>query len=201
MTANSIYIAIILVMIVIIIAFFAWRSWKKRHGADGFSYTTPATPRVREAVSDLFASLKQMVALGREFECSAERVSAAPQLAVVSDAASIAGARLSACQMIAALDNAEKGLSGAPPTYANYLAIYRGLTSTDVELLNAADAYTNAGYQVHQAIARAQGLVTCSGPAPGGDLADLGNALKAMGSQLRRVVAAVHRLGVALDVE
>ncbi len=186
MATSSIYLGVILLIAIIIIAYFAWRYWKKHRGQDRFSYSTPAAPRVREAAGDLFASLKHMVSLGRSFEGQAARL---------GDATPIAGARLSAAQMVKALDRSEKALSGAPPTYANYLAVYRGLTSTDVALLNAADAYTNAGYQVHQAVTKALA------GAPTGDLAALGNTLLSMGRQMRQVVASVHRLGVALDVE
>jgi len=185
MPSTSIYLGVILVIAMIIIAFFALRHWKKRSGgADRFTYATPATPRIREAVGDLYASLKHMVVLGRSFEDQASR----PAFAGRAD---IQGARRGAAQMVEALDRAEKGLSGAPPTYANYLAVYRGLMSTDRTLLGAADAYINAGHGVHQG-------VVLSGS---GEEAALGNTLLAMGRQLRQVVAGVHRLGVALDVE
>lgn len=182
----------ILLLTVILIAFFAWRYRKTKLSARSrFSYATPATPRVREAVGDLFAGLRRMVALGQDFEDRASRV---------GNAVPVAGARLSAGQMVSIFSRTEKALSGAPPTYANYLAVYRGLTSTDAALLDAADAYTNAGRQVHQAIARSA-LGDAALTPDSGDAAELGNSLIAMGRQVRQVVSTVHRLGVALDVE
>jgi hypothetical protein len=196
MTSPGMYLGVIHVIAIILIAFFAWRYWR-RHRKDGFTYATPAVPRMREAAAALFASLQHMVALGRSFECQAARL---PQAAnalpgYTGDASVVTGARQSAAVMVRALDVSEKRLSGAPPTYANYLAAYRGLTSTDVALLNAADAYTRAGHEVSRSLAQAPA------GAPMGDLASLASTLLAMGRQLRQVVAAVHRLGAALDVE
>jgi hypothetical protein len=73
--------------------------------------------------------------------------------------------------------------------------------STDTALLDAADAYVDAGHRVHQEIARGDLSGDSASDYSAGDLAELGNTLLGMGRQLRRVVAAVHRLGGALDVE
>lgn len=98
-------------------------------------------------------------------------------------------------RMTGALDRAEQVLGGAPPTYANYLGVYRGLASTDRTLLGAAKAYIEIGHDLRQR----------PSPSEPGDLTDpaalLGGTLVSMGTQLRRVVASVHRLGAALDVE
>lgn len=185
MRTNGLYLGVILVILIVVIAYFAWRRWKKGH-KDGFSYSTPATPRVREAIGDLFAGLRRMVALGSQFEARA---------AALPDATRLAGPRQSASVLVDVLNTTQSTLSGAPPTYANYLAIYRGLTSTDQELLSAADAYTTAGYQVNQDIALSQD------GAQSGGYADVANDLIEMGRQLRLLVGRVHRLGVALDVE
>jgi hypothetical protein len=186
MTANSTYLGVILVIVIVIIAFFAWRLWRSHVGRDRFTYSTPSTPRMREAAGCLFANLQHMVTLGRSFEDQASRL---------ADATPVAGARQAAAMMVASLSRTEKALCGAPPTYANYLAIYRGLVSTDVALLNAADAYVNAGHTVSQSVA-----LSPAG-SPSGPPASMANTLIAMGHQMRQVVASVHRLGVALDVE
>jgi hypothetical protein len=191
MTSSNIYLGVILVIAIIIIAHFAWRYWKQHRGKSTFSYATPATPRVRETVADLFATLKHMVVLGRSFEAQADGLAASTGTA----RAHVAGARVSASHLVRALDRAEKGLSGAPPTYANYLAVYRGLSSTDATLLAAADAYVEAGRHVHQS------MVLMVPGSHDSDLAALGNTLLGMGAQLRHVVRAVHRLGVSLDLE
>jgi hypothetical protein len=184
MAPDSLRLGVILVVLVIIIALVwkYWRCWRK----DRFSYATPATPRVREATTDLFAGLTHMTKLSHQFEQTAKRL---------GDATAFAGARLSAFQLASTMCNAERALSGAPPTYANYLAIYRGLTSSDTALLNAADAYVNMGFEAQQLVGRDTQAPTA------GDLAELGRVLNEMGRQLRKVVVLVHRLGAALDVE
>jgi hypothetical protein len=187
MSSNNLYLAAILVIAIVLIAFFACRRWRARRARrEGYSYATPATPRVREAVGALFGDLRQMVALGRRFEAEASRL---------DDATAVAGTRMGAALMVKTLNRVEAELSGAPPTYANYLAVYRGMTSTDAAILAAADSYVSTGYEVQQGVARG----SCAAPA--GSVAEMGNTLVAMGRQLRVVVAAVHRLGVALDVE
>lgn len=183
MTSDDLCLGAILVITLVLIAFFVWRRIRRRRAMENFSYSTPALPRTREAAGALFLSLERLVGLGRDFE------TAAAQLA---DATPYAAARQSAAMMTESLGRTQKALSGSPPTYANYLAIYRGLVSTDVALLDAADAYTAAGQQIHQTIARAAGS---------GESAALGATLVAMGACLRRVVQDVHRLGASLDVE
>ncbi|NBU26464.1 MAG: hypothetical protein EBS39_12795 [Gammaproteobacteria bacterium] len=198
MSSSTICLGAILIIAMIVIAYFAGCRRKRhhrhhrrtlgpaeRHQRDAFSYTTPATPRVQDAVADLFAALKHMVALGRSFE-----EASAP--AALHPTAEVANARRSAAVLVRALDRAEKGLSGTPPTYANYLAFYRGLASDDASLLAAADAYTEAGRRA---------LHSMAPDAHDSDVASLGNTLISMGGQLRLVVRAVHRLGAALDVE
>jgi hypothetical protein len=186
MKTGDLCLGAILVVLVILIVL-AWRLWR-RNRRDRFSYTTPATPRIREAAADLFAGITQMTALSRQFERQARSL---------EDASPYAGARLSAFQLTSSLCNAERALKGAPPTYANYLAVYRGLVSTNMALLNAADAYINIGHQAHQDLELGAGTALGSE----GNLAEMGRTLLAMGRQLRLVVVSVHRLGVSLDVE
>lgn len=184
MSSDGLRLGAILVVLLIIVAL-VWKCWK-RWRRERFSYATPATPRVREAATDLFAGLTHMTRLSRQFEGLAKRV---------DDATAFAGVRLSSFQLASTLCNAERALSGAPPTYANYLAIYRGLTSTNMALLGAADAYIRMGHEAHQKVAEAQESPSA------GDMAEMGRTLGEMGRQLRKVVVQVHRLGAALDVE
>lgn len=191
MTPSACLGAILLITL-IIIAFFAWRRRAAKAGERSrFTLATPATPLAREAVDGLFASLRRVIEVGRAFEDIAARA---------GNATPVAGARLSAGQVVAVFDRTERALRAAPPTYANYLAVYRGLTSTDTALLSAADAYVAAGQQVHQALARSS-PVGLPGAAPPLSDVDLANCLIELGRQVRAVVGAVHRLGVALDVE
>lgn len=153
--------AIIAMLAVIVVAYFAVRRW--RQSRETFSLATPATSAAREAAGELFGSIKSMVSLGRSY-CGENL----PQASNVA-------------RLTSALEAALAALGGAPPTYVNYLAIYRGLASSDRALLAAADEYAAASKRC-----------TDSGKA---------NTLAAMSTQLRRLVANVHRLGGALDVE
>lgn len=186
MTPDRIYLGVILVIIIIIIAYFGRRHWQTREQKDGFSYATPATPRIRDAVGGVFASLKHIVDLGHRFEARAALLgNDMPPV--------IAGARLGIAQMTNVYGRVEKGLNHMPPTYADYHALYRGMSDTSGALSDAADAYVRAGHEVHQLAARSD--------APDGNFSELGNMLISMGTHMRNVDAAVHRLGATLDVE
>jgi hypothetical protein len=207
-TQTGYYFAAVLVLAAVLAAWWAWRRWADNQGKSRFTYATPATPRIREAVSGLLAVLGQVATLGRAFEGQAARL---------GDATPVAGQRLAAAQVTTALENAGRALVRTPPTYASYLAVYRALAGTDTELLATADAYTNAGHELHQRIARALEAERALLPAPPGtgtlwhgtpptlpetvEMAALGGLLLEMGRRVRCVTAAVHRLGVALDVE
>jgi hypothetical protein len=146
------YLSVVTMLIVAIIAFFA-----RRHGVGQgncyLSYATPAPPRAQEAAAELFVALARIVELGR---------------ASAGDS-----------HVVRTLERAKTELGCAPPTYANYLAIYHGLSSTDVSMLAAADAYAEAGGQAQSGARH----------------------FKEMGWQLRHVVRTVHRLGAALEIE
>jgi hypothetical protein len=139
------------VVTVLIVAIIAF--FARRHGARHLSYVTLAPPRAQEAAADLFVALARIVELGR---------------ASTGDS-----------HFVRVLERAKTELGCAPPTYANYLAIYHGLSSTDVSMLAAADAYAEAGGQAQRGARH----------------------LKEMGWQLRHVVQTVHRLGAALEIE
>ena len=176
MASSSNYLGVILVIAAIIIAHFAWCRWKPHHNKSKFSYTAPAPPCMQESIVSLFAALKHMVILGQSFEKQVAATGAPPEY--------ITNARRSASYLVQSLDRAEKNLSVAPPTYASYLAIYRGLSSTDATLLIAADAYAEAGRRLQSS-----------------EEVSLSDTLTSMGGQLRLVVRAVHGLGAALDLE
>jgi len=186
MLPSDICLSAVLVLTLIVAAYFALRAarlwWPALRGADRFTYATPATPRSREAAADLFGELERMVGLSYEFETRA----ASPAFA---GWASIALARRGVAQTAAVLERASKQLSGSPPTYANYIAVYTGLAGSDQALASAAKAY------------RVVGLQCLSEDGQGPKDATLGNVLLSMGQQSRAVGVGIHRLGVALDVE
>ena len=167
--------SVVTVLAVAIIAFFARRR-RGRRGKFRLSYDTPAPPRAQEAAAELFVARARIVELGREFSGQA----AAMGLAAAGDS-----------HVVRTLERAKTELGCATPTYANYLAVYHGLSSTDVSMLAAADAYAEAGGRI------------CLAPAPRDADACLllKGTLEAMGWQLRHVVRTIHRLGSALEIE
>jgi hypothetical protein len=179
MSTRNVYLGIVLLLVIILIAFFVWK--KPR---EGFAPDSPAAPIVRDAVGNLFASLKALVGLGRGFQDRAMKY----------NRPGIEGEYYSVTLVTKALDNAERMISGSPPLLANYLAVYRGLSGSDRSLLDASDAYIEAGLALQQRVLNdsLDGAKHDS---------ELGAELITLGQQLRRVVANVHRLGSALDVE
>jgi hypothetical protein len=187
MTTAGLCLGAIIALALALIAWFAWRRW--RRAPDHFTYATPATPRVREAVGALFASLRHVAALGRAAEA---QIAGHPDLE---------GARHGVSHVARTLDCAGDRISCAPPTYANYLGLYRGLAGSDAALLCAANAYVAAGHETHREAAASPTTGTGTFCAARASDADVGNALIAFGHALPLVVADVHRLGAALDVE
>lgn len=180
MASNSLYLGVVLVIAVIIIAYFAWRSWRKNSGKSKFSYTTPATPLARKYAGQMISTLVQVTEnLEEEFrETTAPKHALAPLMSIVKS-----------------IRNASLQLSHTPPTYANYLAIYRGLESADSALLTASEEFIRNG--------RAYELNAMQNPAKpdSSELKKAGERMVLIGKQLRLVVQAIHQFGVALDLE
>jgi hypothetical protein len=162
------YLSAAIALVIAIIALLARRRQRRP-----LSYTTRAPPRAQEAAAELFVALARIVELGREYD---SRAAVAP----------------GESHIVRTLERAKTELGRARPTYANYLAVYRGLSSTDESLLAAADAYESAAAHMVATAARTNDDV-CRRP--------IGDTLEAMGRQLRLVVRTVHRLGAALEVE
>jgi hypothetical protein len=195
MSSANLYLGVILVIAVIIIAFFAVRSWKKhRSGVSRFTYATPAVPRIREAVEDLFVALRHFVDLGRKFESVSLHACTPYNLEMAAPHGRLADVGKGVAPLVAVMDRTVGALAGIPPTYANYLGLYRGMSSTDATLQDAAGAYVAAGHRALQDVAA--GAPDCDG-----SLTERGNLLIQMGEQVGLVTRAVHRLGVTLDLE
>ncbi len=185
MSTSRLCLAVIIVITILLIASFAWFFIKKRR-AERFSYSTPATPRLRESADGLFACLDRLAETGKTLKSQIDRL---------PDATSLADVRLKVENLIHLCQTTKTTFLTIPPTYANYLAIYRGFVSTDTVMQDAADTFKMAGDEVNQGIAR-----TSQGP-PAGDYADVAGNLKAFGRELRMLTVWIHRLGAALDVE
>jgi hypothetical protein len=170
MTTPNVYLSVILVMALIIIGFCTWRTTR-----------CPRTSRIRSAVGNLFASIEHMVKLGRSFDEQARALEGTPFAQT--------DARRSVQYLTAVLDRAENSLQGANASYCNYIAVHRGLASSDQTLLAAADAYIAAGADVAQ-MARGEPRAQ-----------SLSNTLVSMGRQLRQITRAIRHLGAALEVE
>lgn len=196
-----------MILAVILIAAAIWY-WRRKHpaGKSGFAgVSTPATPRVREAVGDLSAALGRIVGAGSQFLIRAEPWSArlpagSPPLGVIN------GARRSADQVVRVLRNARLAIEKTPPTYTNYASLYKGLVTADSAFLGAARGYLDAGEQAHQIIEQDRQVEAASSASTSpvldeAELAELGVFLIEMSRLTRSVVVAVHRLGVALDLE
>jgi cbb3-type cytochrome oxidase subunit 3 len=180
--ADSVLIIALLVTLMLILSYALIVSMRRPCGRERFTYATPATPLERDAVAALRATLDRIDVLGREVS---RRQPATNRTK---------GAARSAQALLPALARF-RGALAAPPTYANYLSVYRGLGADQRALLSAADAYTRAGDSIHNEL---------DATAPGasdGDEAALGAALKEIGHSIRRAVRATHDLGVALDME
>jgi hypothetical protein len=167
------YLAALVALILVVAAYFAVRRWRKR---ERFSLSTPASPAVCDASAQLFGGLKAIVSLQRSF---LDATTPKPETMVVPE--SLRTIRPSVEANSAALETALHALVDSPPTYANYLAIHQGLSGADRALLAAADTYA------------ARAAATKGHPAA--------LTLAAIGTQMRSLVASVHRLGAALDVE
>ena len=122
-----------------------------------------------------------MVKLGRSFDEQARALEGTPFAQT--------DARRSVQYLTAVLDRAENSLHGANASYCNYIAVHRGLASSDQTLLAAADAYIAAGADVAQ-MARGEPRAQ-----------SLSNTLVSMGRQLRQITRAIRHLGAALEVE
>jgi hypothetical protein len=222
---DSLYIGAILFVLFLIIAFLALQVWRgyTSAGRRRFTYTSPAAPNARDASSDLFRHLKHLVLLGQGFEAQLGSTpfygpeGAGPPLAEglrqLDQNGSrnvLDGVRASAANLTRVLGNAEKTIAESPPTYANYVAVYRGLAGSDRSLLSAAETYAMAAERLQRAAAsRREASVAISDGAAAawrreelaGAEEHLSRTLAKMSSQLRKIVGAVHCFGAALDLE
>jgi len=187
---DSLCLGAILVMAIILISVLKRHTKGRTRSFNREVATAAASPRVRAAADDLFGRIDSMVKLGDQFEMQTFKLDGTLLVRGTLD-----GVRASAALLTSTLNRAEKGLAGATPTYANYLATHRGLSSTDHTLLTAAKTYLTAGATMREALIAAE---PSKMDVPG---IELGDTLTSMGHQLQQVTRAVRRLGAALDVE
>ncbi len=236
MSQESACLGAILLLLIALIAYFVLR--RPRGGRRGqhflsqgqvvYDEVAPAPPSARKAAAGLYSTLDQVAALGGRYVALADALAAggarpqvpAGETAPASPATWMLGARQGVAGLTRVIRGANESLRAAPPTWAGYWAVYRGLSLSDDAMLCAARTYEAAGHQIHQQLeavelgAPAPNGSGVSGPfveaTPGGPylvpesdsgLAEAGALLIALGGQLRAAVRAVHQFGVTLDLE
>lgn len=197
---RCIAVATVVVLTVVLIAIASrglkrLRDWRRKRNR--FEVGNPAAPREKQSAEDLQVHLASIVNIGREFQ---NKISGLDEK--VRDSLP-GGPALS--QTVASitepLERARLTLVSTPRTYANLVAIYRGIAGSDQRLLSTASALETAGHEIHQTLGRDD-----DGPAnfqtqQVGEFGDAGNALVLLGREIRGLLMSVHRLGVTLDLE
>lgn len=212
-TSTRALIALIIVVVIVILAWFAIRWYRRRHTQERFGLGAPATRLVIDGLVALSGRLADLSATAQAFASTASQIetSCAGSMAA-SVTPRIAAARQAVAAAVAPLDATRVRIAVMPPTYANVAEVYYNLCNSDQALLKAARSFEAAGRGVHQNIAQqvysAGGTMLSIGTKPGliesaciADLSDAGNVLQKIGEKIQRLSAAVHNLGVTLDLE
>jgi hypothetical protein len=139
MAAGNMYLSIILVLSIMLIAYFAWAQLRRRAARSTITNTTLASYDVRQAAASLSAAIAQLMLHNQGYQAIAARSGAAEQHVerVIS-------------MQLAALARVRSALDTAAPTYANALAIYRGLANSDEAFVTAANSYMAMGDTLHK---------------------------------------------------
>ncbi len=211
-TSTKALIALIIVAAIVILAWFAIRWYRRRHAQEKFGLSAPATRLVIDGLVALSGRLADLSATAQAFASTASQIDTSCAGSTVTDASRIAAARQAVAAVVAPLDATRLRIASMPPTYANVAEVYRNLCNSDQAVLKAARSFEAAGHSVDQSIAQrvysTGGTLLSVGTKPGliessciADLSDAGNILQKIGEKIQRVSAAVHNLGVTLDLE
>lgn len=211
-TSTKALIALIIVTVIVILAWFAIRWYRRRHAQEKFGLGAPATRLVLDGLVALSGRLADLSATAQAFASTASQIEISCAGSMADAAPRIAAARQAVAAAVAPLDAMRLRVAAMPPTYANVAEVYYNLCNSDQALLKAARSFEAAGRGVHQSIARrvysTGGTLLSIGTKPGliesacvADLSDAGNVLQKIGEKIQRVSAAVHNLGVTLDLE
>ena len=211
-TSTKALIALIIVAVIVILAWFAIRWYRRRHAQERFGPGAPATRLVLDGLVALSGRLADLSATAQAFASAASQIEASCAGSMADVTPRIATARQAVAAAVAPLDATRVRVAVMPPTYANVAEVYYNLCNSDQALLKAARSFEAAGRSVHQSIAQrvysTGGTLLSIGTKPGliesgcvADLSDAGNVLQKIGEKIQRVSAAVHNLGVTLDLE
>lgn len=223
MNQENSCLAAVLLLLIALVAYLVHRGRPSRRaqkflsgGQVVYDEVAPAPPAARKAAAGLYATLGRVASVGSRYVEIAGALAAGgarpevPQseTAPASPSTWVLGASRSVRGLTRSLRATEAALRAAPPTWAGYWAVYRGLALSDASLLCAAQTYEAAGRQIHQQLeATVVGLPAAGQPLRAGTpeadagLAEAGALLVDLGAQLRATVRAIHSLGVTLDLE
>ncbi len=211
-TSTKALIALIIVAVIVILAWFAIRWYRRRNTQERFGLGAPATRLVLDGLVALSGRLADLSATAQAFASTASQIETSCAGSMADVAPRITAARRAVAAAVAPLDATRQRIAVMPPTYANVAEVYYNLCNSDQALLKAARSFEAAGRGVHQSIAQrvysTGGTLLSIGTKPGliesgciADLSDAGNILQKIGEKIQRASAAVHNLGVTLDLE
>jgi hypothetical protein len=195
-STKYVLIATVILAAIILVALLA----RHFNSHDSYTVLSPATPLLQDAMSKVLNDINLIGSYGRAF--LGAKVAGAPS-GMDDDAISKMGggvpilntARIPVSHLTHALEKSAARIKRTPPSWDNYAQIYRALGGSDLFMGKSAQSYIDAGQTTQQLIASNPGDPDVLYYTIAGD------SLISMGRQIRALVADIHNLGVALDLE
>ena len=206
--ATNCALAIIAILIIIIIVVTVWRRRKGvKRGA--FTVADPAVPKVRNSMGRVFARVSCLIRVGEVLKAKAcnisEQLKSANPPQKINDAAYPAfQAERAMTPLIDALRSTKFQMRRLPPTHANYLSFYEGLSYDDRLLRASAATYREKADVIESWLGDRDVQVAASNVVIGtitGDLADIASSFRELSRLIDGLIRDVHVLGVALGAE
>lgn len=192
---KRIIVAIVIILTALIIVAVVTRI-KRRKRRDRYRVGNPAAPRQELAARDLAAHLGSLETLGTSFADNVKTMDAGEKALTPM----IDGYAMVVRGITVSMSNMRSQLVKAPPSYANLLGFYRGISGSDQHYLRTATAIEDAGHSIHQAIDVAkEGQSIPEGAYE--KMGAAGSTLIEFAREIRGLLISTHRLGAALDVE
>ena len=150
-----------------------------------------APPPARRAIERVRADLGLIVAYGEDF------LAADSPASTEGDPGSGALAEISpgVAALVKVAGDARACIARSPPTWDHYSRLYDALNGSDAPMAHTARGRAAAGHAAHQQVAAEPGGASAPYYTTAGD------ALIRLGGQVRALMADVHGLGSALDLE
>ncbi|MDE2100328.1 MAG: hypothetical protein KGL39_23960 [Patescibacteria group bacterium] len=178
MHSKQLLVALVVVLTVILMAV---RHARKRR-------KTPAEPRQTVKTARLRERLRAVVEAGDEVGQSIDGLSEHERAVLTEQRA--ASLQDFVKRIGGPIDKMEQSFRQLSPTHENAVLAYRSLSDGDENMMLSAGVLIEAGRDVHRQL-------TDDTP----QLGEVGDGLIEMGRAIRRIPPAVHRLGVALELE